>query len=105
MARLTLHLDDMQVELTAQVADGIATIDGDSFPFDPMRSRVHHVDDHRVRDCTVTWAVDDGFTVAYQLQPEVDEVFAESRRAREARLAGAHQINLRRLDDGRTVVC
>jgi hypothetical protein len=86
--RMTLHLDDMQVEVTAELAEGVATIDGDAFPFDPMRSRVHHVDDHRVRDCTVRWAVDEGFTVTYQLLPEVDETFAAARRARERTAAG-----------------
>jgi hypothetical protein len=87
MARLTLHLDKFQVEVDAQLVDGVATIE-DELPFDPMRSRVHHVDDHWVRDCTVRWAVDDGFTITYRLQPDVDEAFAAARRAREAVLAG-----------------
>lgn len=103
--RLTLHLDDMLVEVDARVVDGVATIDGDSFPFDPLRSRVHHVDDHRVRDCSVSWGVGEGFTVAYRIQPEVDEAFAARRRAREAATADAHRIDLARIADGRTVVC
>lgn len=101
----TLHIDDMRVELDAVLVEGVATIDGDAFPFDPLCHHVHHIGDHRVRDYTVQWDSDDGFAVTYQLQPEVDEVFAAARRAHDAQFADAHQINLRRDVDGRLVAC